>query len=362
MFAFSLPSSAHYLAGETELLLASVYQAVAQVFGEPGILAADSMVFVVPGSVQPLEVLADRFARNNVPILLGAGPLLLNPEEKATLFAALYEPLFDPFRLEQQKTDLHHVAIAANRDAQPLAYYLNLRRWVREIGFDALNSLFMMIEQTVGWVQRHGLWMCGVLIVGAALVGLTIRANGGRRAVLAGSILTSGLAGMLGQLVLVLMYQNTFGRLYQAMGVLFALYMVGLVIGSGLSTGRVRTQAHRAKALLGLRGLMAATSIVAAILASTGIMASLFLTVFLYALVFGLEYPVANRVYQEDLAGTRAAGILHAMDHLGASLATFVGATLLLPLTGPRALLFALAALHLIVLSALAPVLIRTSP
>ncbi|HIJ65828.1 MAG TPA: hypothetical protein HPP77_07735 [Candidatus Hydrogenedentes bacterium] len=73
ILAFSLPSSAHYLAGERELLLASVYRALEAAFGEVSFLAGDSIVFVAGAPAPGLDVLAGRFGQRPATLELASG-------------------------------------------------------------------------------------------------------------------------------------------------------------------------------------------------------------------------------------------------------------------------------------------------
>jgi len=280
-------------------------------------------------------------------------------DTKQAAFAALYGPLFDSFRIEQQAADLERVDITANSDARPVAYYLNLRRWVGEMGLDAAGVFLRGAEIAVAFVHQRGIWVFLAVALSAGAFGLAARTSRLRRAVLAGAMTTSGCAGMLGQLALVFMYQNAFGQLYRAMGMLCAAYMLGLVMGGATSTKRGRTSHSRCWMLLTTRCLMVASSVSALLLSATDSAIALAAALFFFAFVFGLEYPIANRVYREDLGGKRAAGVLHAMDHLGAASATFIGGALVLPLVGPRATLIALTGLHLAVLVGLAASLRR---
>lgn len=364
-----LPSSSHYVAAETRLLLASVHRALERAFGEVAVVAGDYMIFVAgePTPTPDLATMARRFAGRQPPLTLPGGRTIAAPEQKELLFNALYEPLFDAFRQEQQLAELRAAIAPLNTDVAPVAYYLNLRRWLRETGaHPALATrAWELAEGAADFLRRWG--RLGVLLVGALLLlagvlGRRRCGGGGRRTVLALAVLVSGWAGMIGELALLFMYQNAFGRVYQAIGALLATYMLALVAGSAASAGLRLSPNGRTRCLLGARVLMIVSCLAALALARTGSAPRLFIGLFLYAFAIGLEYPLANRIYAEDEGGRRAAGVLHAMDHLGGAVGTLIGGTLLLPLLGSGVTLAGIAAVHLLVLCAMLGMLTGRRP
>jgi hypothetical protein len=141
--------------------------------------------------------------------------------------------------------------------------------------------------------------------------------------------------------------------LYYAIGALFATYMAGLVVGSAAATGRL--QERRGTWLIVARAFMVVSCGTAILASQTESSPAIFLGLFLYSLILGLEYPLANRIYREDTQGVRAAGILHSMDHFGAAAATLLGGTLILPLVGPQSTLLGIACFHIVMLGLLLP-------
>jgi len=358
-----LPSSALHLPAESRRLLASVHRALSGAFGRTELIAGDRMIFVggLAGPVPALEVLADRFARGGPPIELASGGTVSDPDTKRAVFAALYESQFDPFRRQRQEEELLTADAAANDDRRPVAYVLNLRRWLREMGADGrtVESAFHAAEAAVAFLRNHRL----LAVLGAVALGLApVVVFAGRRRTacfvprhaLAVAVLASGWAGMVGELALVFMYQNAFGQVYHAVGGLLAAYMTGLTAGSATATRLSRTPKGRVAWLLGCRGLMIGSCAAAVVLTESEQAAAFFVVVLGYAFVLGMEFPLASRIYRDDARGPRAAGVVHAMDHLGAALAAALGGTVLLPLAGPRATLFAVGCVHAVVLAALA--------
>jgi len=363
LLIFQLPSSACYLAGQTQTLIASIRGALIEAFGPTtALFAAESMVFVagLQNEHPTLDALAARFAARDVPLALASGRVVEEPARKELVFTALYGPQFNKFRQNQQMAELDETQAPANDDRRPIAYLVNLRRWVREMGAPAtlVDSLSKSAEAVVDFLTKAWLLCVPACVVLVVVVGFAARKSvSGVRAALGGAVLTSGAAGMLGELAIVFLYQNTFGQIYRAMGALFAMYMLGLVAGSAVTTGRGRSQRHRALWLVASRGLMLLTCMIALALSAFPYEPALFAGIFIYTFALGMEYPLANRIYREDTGGKRAAGILHSMDHLGAALATFLGGTVVLPLAGAHSTLIAVACVHAVVLAGLVTVL-----
>ena len=363
LLVFQLPSSAHYIPAESQMLLSSVYRALLAAFGQVEVIAGDSMIFVagLGEDVPPVATLAARFAAREAPVRLAQDRVIEDRELKASVFEALYGPQFDEFRQSRQMEDLRAARASPNDDSRPVAYYLNLRRWVREIGVaPALaDKAFRAAENVVAFFGRHGIFctLAAAVLIPCLLV-LPARKGGPcagrvRRGALAVAMLVSGWAGMLGELAIVFMYQSSYGQIYSAIGALFATYMMALVAGSSAAGRWCATRKSRLVWLVSTRALMIASCGVAILLSRVELAPVLFAALFLYAFALGMEYPVAARIYREDEGGRRAAGVLHSMDHLGAALATVLGGTILLPLAGAQSTLFAVGCMHLVILAAL---------
>lgn len=374
VLALALPSSTHYLGGEHEQFLASVYAALRTVFPSVEVLTGEVMVFVAGQAPHGLELglLAERFADASPPMRLPGGRLVSEPDMKRAAFEALHTPLFDPFRKEAQLAALEQTGAPVNSDRAPVAYYLNLRRWVRESGLSPARAraLFGPLESMAGHLAGRGWLLAAAGAMAAALMVLGWRAlspAAARRGVLACGVCVTGWSGMLGELALIFVYQNHFGQAYQAMGLLFATFMLGLLLGSVSALRLGADRPGRAAAVLSARAAMLAgcggTALMLPLMSSAfwgqGLLAGL---LFAYAFTCGLEYPVANRIYAVDAGGRHTAGVLHAMDHAGAGVATFLGGVVLLPLMGPGATLGVVAGLHLVMAAALLVVFVRPFP
>lgn len=363
LLAFRLPSSSHYLAGDTELLLASIHRAFLRAFPSGEILSGDSMVFL--GSAGPRKAsprkAAEAFAARSPPLRL-PGRVVDSPADKRLFFAALYEDLFDARRREDQAGAMRSLDAPVNDDSRPAAFLIALKRWLRESPGSPLRAGLSAAEAGVRALARRPALpiLTAAALLGLWLAGLRRRpSTTTRRRVLAACLFISGWTAMAVELAVLFLYQSRFGDLYRSMGALFATYMLGLAAGGFLAAGRLRTPEKRTRGLLGARAFMAFICAGAAGLASLDAQWPFYLTLFAFASALGFEFPAAAETYRREEGGHGAAGILHGSDNLGAGAATLAAGVLLLPLLGPRALLLTAALLHLAALAALAAALMR---
>lgn len=166
-----------------------------------------------------------------------------------------------------------------------------------------------------------------------------------REAVVPVAIVTTGVAGMSADLLVIFAFQVLYGYVYQQVGLLITAFMAGASAGGWIMTaqaGRLR-QPWRTLTLLetavtltctGLAGVFAlllrgstpTSPLQHGLLLATNAVAG--------ALV-GLEFPLAHRI----LTGTggnpsRAAGLLYAYDLAGATVGAVAVSTVLLPVLG----------------------------
>ena len=341
--AFQLAVPTHYVAGESEELVASIRRALAEAFGRVDLLAGDSLVLVAgagEGSLQ-LDEVARRFSTLPAAVHVGRRDVV-DEIGKRAYFAAIFGPWFDDFRRERQAVELAAVATPANRDRRPVAYYLALKRWAHEAGIGLRGGADSAGGDGGGTFRAVGFVALPWAVAAALVLGAHIFPGRNRspwvartrRGVLASAMLASGWAGMMGEIVLIFMYQSRYGLMYRDMGALYATYMAGLALGGALAQRHLTALAAGTRALCAVRLALIAVAAAALVGLASGNAAATYAMLFLYALVLGVEYPILNELYLRQQGGDHGAGVLHGMDHLGAALAAAAGATLALPLAG----------------------------
>jgi spermidine synthase len=185
------------------------------------------------------------------------------------------------------------------------------------------------------------------------LIALCRQTFGRRRAVRAAArhaVAVTGAAGMTWSLLILFAFQTRAGALYGQLGLLTALFMVGLAAGAG-ATRRAAVGAERkdpaqtrawllvvcALALLYAVALPLTLPAVGR-LAEQGPVAALAahgVLLFLAGLVTGGVFPAGvGALLADGSSATDAAGRIETSDHFGAALAALVSAVLFIPLFG----------------------------
>jgi spermidine synthase len=155
------------------------------------------------------------------------------------------------------------------------------------------------------------------------------------------SITTTGFAGMSLNLIFILSYQIFFGYVYHHIALLVTAFMAGLTLGGWLITRNL------ARITKGLSCLIAMeVAIIFFCLGSglfltylNGVKAFGFYPIFyilsgLSGLMVGCEFPLANKLYWQDATYIKTAGVLYALDLLGAFCAAILITIILLPIFG----------------------------
>ena len=264
---------------------------------------------------------------------------------------------YNPLKADAAAPD---APVPANTDQRPRAYYLGMQMWARVVGDRAMSALLEPMENPYGW------WAAGFIVVAfaALLFGVAWRRTGAVRVpAVAFGAFASGLSGMTVALLVLFAFQNAFGSIYQSVGLVLALFMTGLALGSGWAqrpcgTDRARcctitVQLVMAGFLLALPNLLKGS-------ASGGTttlqVLGFGLTNLLGGALTGAYYPLAVTAARGTEEGRDWSGALYASDLAGGCLGAFVVAAFLAPRFGCRA-----TAAGCAVLCAMAATLLRTA-
>lgn len=349
VLVLSLPGAANVASPESRLLRAAVVAALGNVFREVRISPGTThYVFAAaPQDAPPLRD-ADALPLSWNPDSLAARRARLWPNARAWP-AALFARLFPPERvaaLQAQIADDRAAGVTPNRDRRPLAFYEQLRRWDRLSG----SGLGWLLS---GWHDRPwrvSLWA----LVALALLGFGLRQRSGQAVV---SLTTTGLVGMGADLILLLLFQTLRGTLYLRVGLIVALFMLGLGVGAWSASSWMPRQVRRAAAITDIAWvgfLLAGLPLlhVVHLLGGATVEALLFALTFLAGLLTGLPFPWIARALQQAPLRQRssavAGGLADAADHLGAVGGALLTGIFLVPLLGFGGALLFLAAIKLL--------------
>jgi spermidine synthase len=249
-----------------------------------------------------------------------------------------------------------------NTDLNPRAYFSNLRLW----GFQYSPGTPELLEA----LRPRNLWFAlGALCLLGVAAGLRMSTL---RARVLSSVAVFGLTGISLEILLVFSFQVLFGYVYAKLGLLLALYMAGLALGSLAMSRYPRGEAPVLRTLFLVQALLGifCLALIPVITYLHGqpeaslqhLLQRETLSLMSLAAGFlgGAQFPLANRLLlaQREQVG-RTAGALYAFDLLGSTLGSLLVGLVLIPVVGALQSLAALALFNATAVLILAPRLRR---
>jgi len=307
---------------------ASVVKALKEVFPEVTVLPGT--VSVVLAGAMPLpgpDLLARRFRREGITARLVGSPYL--------------HYLYENDRRQAIEGLLAESPAPVNTDRRPIGYLSSLMLWLAR--FDPSMALHPVQG---GRAQALLVALVGVLIAAPLLLLARSPRAQFRRIALAA---TAGLLAMVMEGLVILAYQSARGVLFQDLGLLLGLFMLGLAAGAMMGDAR---DAGSDFAIRGRRLLMGASAVAAitALLLQFNLAGSLVLSVLLLMAAgfsTGALFAVASGADRSDMVSR--VGSLYGADLAGGCVGALATSLVLAPLLGLpfTALLFALLGLGL---------------
>jgi spermidine synthase len=247
-----------------------------------------------------------------------------------------------------------------NTSLQPVTYFYSLLLWSRFSG-SAVEKLLTAMRGTNYRTPAIGLIGLGIvcLFVGAT-VAMTRHGKGqagnGWSRLMAGTLIgTTGFCAMALEILLIFVFQALYGYVYTRIGLIVAMFMLGLVLGA--PSGRFLAGGGRRRcwiSLASLELLLLLFALGVPRLAAAGalpggtrwIEPAIYIAVALAGWTVGAEFPLGNRLFC-DAGGTvrTAAAITDGSDHVGAAIGAAVVGVILVPVFGISASCVVLAAL-----------------
>jgi len=286
-----------------------------------------------------------------------------DPDELARRYRQrhIVSPHFSPelftWLVQREKIDFMEAALKkhtghgrVNSDLQPVTYYYNLVLW------DMLSGKKGVLGFLRGLNDNSALaaYACAGLLLLLFARGLRQGTVPERFMRAAGFWLigTTGFAVMALEIVLIFMFQNLYGYVYEKIGIIVALFMLGLALGSLAARNLLLPRLVSSRVLL--RMMLVLESML--ILEAAGIPAVLqltrsagaagydlyaateylyFMLLLLLGLLAGMQFPLAcQMLIGAGFHGTAVAGWIDAADHAGACCGALLTGTLLVPLMG----------------------------
>ncbi len=227
-----------------------------------------------------------------------------------------------------------------NTDSKPVTYFFNLLLWEQFAG----GRLQPLLRAMSGIRLWHFFAIFGFFLAIRLLIvkAFSLSAGHRRRFNYLLAIATTGFAGIALEITLIFFFQNLYGYIYERIGLIVALFMMGLALGGQLSNILLTRGKHNwpSTLLYILIGVLAYALLLIPLLkwfpvGMPGSEVLFMLLVVVPGLLTGMEFPIASKLYLEEKAEMGfTAGILDSADHAGAFLGALLTGIVMLPVLG----------------------------
>lgn len=318
--AIKLPGSLVYMDDAMKKTNKSVLEAMRRAFPHVRVIPGDSSnIFLCSKELRLEDISTEEVARN----------FQASNVETRLLTGKHIEYRLDREKEKRLLDTLEKISAPANRDFHPVAAFYALRHAHAMIS-PGMDGLLAALEKT------PFPWLLSALLLVAALLAAARREKGLAEAVAA----SAGFSGMGLSIVLLFSYQIIFGALFRNLGLVMAIFMAGLGLGT-LALSKAKTADYRrwVKALF-IMEIFAALFVLALQSLEKSVESQIFSVqpIFLFlvlisGLVCGLEFAVSARLYFLAASGKRA-GMIFAFDLCGAAVAAVLVSAWILPVYG----------------------------
>lgn len=335
IFSFGVISSENVIGEELSRFLSCLHASLSQVFPEVVIIPGDTNYFIACNKAGVLTddpyALVDRLIQR----------------ELKTIYVREY---YLPYRMSQERRDYLRSrlnlwpTVEPNRDFKPVGYYYDTILW--STYFSPSYRKIFLLASRIGF---PGVMALSALLIFIFLPSLFSRRSKGRllrRGVIL-SIMVVGFSEISLEVMVTLGFQVLFGYIYSQIALIVTSYMVGLTLGSWLSTRRLSELRNPLKVfklfqlLMVLFPLFLWTVLLLFSKTQTPIWKDLASYVFFPLLVAvagfigGYQFPLANKLYlRSEFEIKRVAGSLYAVDLVGSCMGAIIAGAFLLPILG----------------------------
>jgi spermidine synthase len=330
-----ITSSVNYLGEEVGRYAGSLYHTLKKVF---------PFIVVVPGTENTF------FATSKADVISSNSEVLSRRYRGRKINSDYFTPFHFTALMPEDRIDLIKQALEekntapSNTDSLPITYFYNLVLWEMISGERGEGTFLKAISLNVRWLTLplfclFFLRLAYVLIRRDRLLH-HLKFNG----LLA--IGTTGFAGMALEIILLFAYQNIYGHLYYKVGLIIALFMLGLSLGgwamNRLIGGRERNWIILLT-ILEFTVVLYAISLPFIIATFSTSSAALINLEYLFMMLVvgagwltGLQFPLVSKILINRGDVGTVAGWVDSFDHLGASCGALLTGTILVPLLGTQ--------------------------
>lgn len=339
----SLPGSLTYISPELRDLNGCVLDTLKSVYQYVRIIPGDTNLYLASDSIELEKITAEEMFKR-----LEDRKIRTSLFTKTYIEYRLHERWLNWFLKSMERKEVH-----INSDFQPLGVFFNLAYW---------NALFSpYLTGIFKWFAGLSIAVGGVVIaLFTLLIGaLFLKWPSSSGYSLPYAILTSGFSAMIFDLAIIFTFQTLYGYLYHQIGLLVAVFMMGVALSSHIMNRRIERIRGKFSVFLLLEGgiilfsllLPFVFSIPSHHLEKTAVYLLLygvfFLMSFLAGASIGFQFPLASKIYLGLPSGRitvgRTAAVLYGADLMGGFLGGLLGGVLLLPVLGLKDTCFMMA-------------------
>ena len=329
--ASQISSGSDYLDTDLNDYIGSVYQTLKKVF---------SHIVVTPGTQNYFFAAQEEGVITTNPNTLSKRYTASGTKSRY-FKAVILRQFFQPDRVSYINSMLKKTtASLVNTDFKPITYYLNFVLWDRYSGSH--------LNHVLGLIRKIRFKTILLVLILFFLLRLFLSRKKAFKPNLRFNTLTAifitGMAGMAFEIALILMYQNTYGYIYQKIGLLLALFMAGLTVGSILTNTLFKRifatfiifESTLLVFALALPIILWHISLSSTLILTANISMYIFyILVFVSGFLTGGEFPLANKLYfstQKSLGHT--AGMIDGWDCFGAACGALLTGMYAIPILG----------------------------
>ncbi|TVR58095.1 MAG: spermine synthase [Spirochaetaceae bacterium] len=256
-------------------------------------------------------------------------------------------PAMLPSLAEQLAADADAAPVVTRRfinsDMRPIGYFYTLVKWSVLTRADHARYLQRLANIRLSWT---------IAPFGAAVLGaIALFALGSRRERFAAAsarfavftaVFTTGISTMSIQIALIFVFQSVYGFVYEMVGVIVAIFMAGLAVGTIVVRARFGETAN-ARMLAAIQLAITVFSLVVAVLlpwtttipSPTGAFVVFATITFLAGALNGADFPLAVACRLKARPGTeKATGAVYGTELFGACLGSLIAGVVLAPIFG----------------------------
>jgi len=343
-FVYTAVTSSERLQTEAANLGASVYQTLKAVFPRVLVTAEARNRFFASTS---------ETGRTDVGVGLTLDPVILAERSRnAGIKTSFFRPEYflgadelAPDKVTQTTRRFETARVPLNSHVKPATYFFNLLLWAKASG----SSLAGVLSRLTALNVRCMYLTLLVSGAGFVLVGVVLRRRvrpaGWSRCMLAWVIATTGFAGMAIEVLLILVFQSLYGYVYTRIGLLVAMFMLGLTAGAPFGAALVRSGQRYgwlvlATGEIALAGCAATVPVVVRLAGQSAsgadwVQGAIMALIVLVGLAVGAEFPAAVRMFVgHGSSPGSATALMYTADLIGAAIGSLAMGVLLVPVLG----------------------------